>query len=85
MIFTASNFGRVGYIEKKHRVIPLFRRIAHSETIEESEKAIDELKNSDHWKKDGILRDYFTNYWLKINEVCKHFPISWRKVAFPKI
>ena len=47
----------------------MFRRIAHSEAIEDSERAIEELKSSKYWESDRVLREYFTKTWLKVKEV----------------
>ena len=58
-----------GHSENKSNIIPMFRRIAHSEAIEDSERAIEELKSSKYWESDRVLREYFTKTWLKVKEV----------------
>ena len=60
-----------GFASVKQKVIALFRRIAHSETITDSEKAIEDLQNSEYWKNGANLREYFTKTWLKNKEVRK--------------
>ena len=55
----------------KNDVLCQLRRIARSETIQESEEAIKALRQSDTWKNNLKLSAYFTKYWLKIKEVNK--------------
>ena len=45
------------------------RRITRSETLEESEKAIATLKDSEIWKTNTKFPVYFSKYWLKVKEV----------------
>ena len=45
------------------------RRIARSETLEESEKAIAALKDSEIWKTNTKFPIYFSKYWLTAKEV----------------
>ena len=45
------------------------RRIARSETLEESEKAIPALKDSEIWKTNTKFFIYFSKYWLTVKEV----------------
>lgn len=60
-----------GHSEDKSKMVPLLRRIAHSETIKKSEEAIELLKTSEYWTNSENLRDYISKYWLKVNEVSK--------------
>ena len=60
-----------GHSEDKSKMVPLLRRIAHSETIKKSEEAIELLKTSEYWTNGENLRDYISKYWLKVNEVSK--------------
>ena len=53
----------------KNNVLCQIRRIARSETIEESEEAIEALKQSEVWQNSSKFNVYFTKYWLKIKEV----------------
>lgn len=46
-----------GHSEDKSKIVPLLRRIAHSETIKKSEKAIALLKTSEYWTNGENLRD----------------------------
>ena len=60
----------------------MFRRIAHSEAIEDSERAIEELKSSKYWERDRVLREYFTKTWLKVKEVILTAKKSKCKIMF---
>ena len=55
----------------KNDVLCQLRRIAWSETIQESEEARKDLKQNDAWKNNPKFNVYFTKYWLKIKEVNK--------------
>ena len=45
------------------------RRIARSETLEESEKTKVALKDSEIWKTNTKFAIYFSKYWLTVKEV----------------
>ena len=44
----------------KSKIVPLLQHIAHSETNEKSEEAIDLLKTSEYWTNGEKLRDYIS-------------------------
>ena len=45
------------------------RRIVRLETLEENEKAIATLKDSEIWKTNKKFSIYFSKYWLTVKEV----------------
>ena len=47
--------------DHKH-IISLFRRIAHSETTEKCNEAVDDLMKSSSWKDNTQLQEYFSKY-----------------------
>ena len=53
---------------KKRCVVPV-KTIARSKTLEESEKAIAALKDSEIWKTNAKFSIYFSKHWLTVKEV----------------
>ena len=60
-----------GHSEDKSKIVPLLRGIAHLETIEKSEEAIELLETSEYWTNGENVRDYISKYWLKVKEASK--------------
>ena len=58
-----------GLVEDRLKILCLFRMIAHADTLEVCEVAIQNLKNSSYWKNQETLRDYISRYWLPIKHV----------------
>ena len=60
-----------GCSEKKDDILPKMRRIAHSLSEEDMQKAIEVLKSSEYWteSKYNLFQEYFSNYWLPITKV----------------
>ena len=55
----------------KELVLPRLRRIANAFSLEEFEKAVGDLKNSDVWKAEhcGKFRQWMSKTWLPAHKV----------------
>ena len=58
-----------GLSHVKNDVLCQSRSIARSETLEESEKTIAALKDSEIWKTNTKFSTYISKYWLTVEEV----------------
>ncbi|XP_065648764.1 uncharacterized protein LOC136078033 isoform X2 [Hydra vulgaris] len=55
-----------GLMEDRQKIMGLLRIIAHADTYEICESAIENLKISSYWTNHEALRNYISRYWLAI-------------------
>ena len=58
------------------KILALLRSIARADTINNSKKAINSLKESTYWLENVNLREFILKYWLNIKKVFLLFLIE---------